>query len=226
LTDEKFVFISESKEKKNIAHSARNRRTHAGKGGKVRFPSDYLSKKELEQMNSEVTAYRLNEMMTWKEYKDMPDDIKITYINLIRKKFNAPSIRIAEAFGISKFTFLKEISRLGIGEGKGAGGKRIWDEEGFNEWCNRSRTEETEEDSCESESFVTEDNKEIGVVYHENLPEPVCERKSIVPCSGALTFKCEADAALKTVIDLLGNSGVNMTIRWTFLGEETDRDVV
>ena len=122
MTDEKFVFISESKEKKNIAHSARNRRTHAGKGGKVRFPSDYLSKKELQAMNSEVTAYKLNSMMTYKEFKAMPDDIKVTYIKLLRQKFNVPDMCLAKALGCSKGCFRLEVKRLGLNLGKGTGG--------------------------------------------------------------------------------------------------------
>lgn len=45
MKDETYSYISDVKEKGITARSARNRRTHTGKGGKVRFPSDSLSKK-------------------------------------------------------------------------------------------------------------------------------------------------------------------------------------
>ena len=164
MTDEKFVFISESKEKKNIAHSARNRRTHTGKGGKVRFPSDYLSKKELQSMNSEVTAYKLNSMMTWNEFKAMPDDIKVAYIKLIREKFNTTDKVLAEAFGVHRITLHVE--------------------------------------------FICDPQ------LPKNEEPHVKEETPAVPYSGSLSFTGAADAALKTVMNLLGNAEVNITIRW------------
>ena len=48
-------------------------------------------------MNGECKSYRLNDPMAWKEFKSMPDDLKITYINLLRKKFNVPGTSIAMA---------------------------------------------------------------------------------------------------------------------------------
>ena len=91
MKDETYLFVSDMKDKKVTARSARNKRTHCGKGGRVRFPSDNLSKKELQKMNGECKAYRLNDPMGWKEFKAMPDDLKITYIKLLRKEFNVPA---------------------------------------------------------------------------------------------------------------------------------------
>ena len=46
-TDEQYEMIRDSREKKSIAASAFKQKTHCGKGGRVKFPSDYMSKKEL-----------------------------------------------------------------------------------------------------------------------------------------------------------------------------------
>lgn len=43
MKDETYVFISDVKEKGSVARSARNARSHCGKGGRVRLPSDNLS---------------------------------------------------------------------------------------------------------------------------------------------------------------------------------------
>jgi len=54
LPDEQWVMIKDSIDKKNIARSSHNKRSHCGKGGSVKFPSDYMTKKELKAMNGEV----------------------------------------------------------------------------------------------------------------------------------------------------------------------------
>ena len=80
MDDEKFVFYEDVREKKTISRGSRYKRTHAGKGGRVKLPSDYLSNKELKAMNGEVKSYHLNSPMLWSEFKSMPDDIQVLYI--------------------------------------------------------------------------------------------------------------------------------------------------
>ena len=87
LPDEQYVMISDSIEKKNIARSSRCRKTHCGKGGRVKFPSDYKTKKELKAMNGDVKTYNLNKPMSWTEFKALPEDLKITYIKKLRNEF-------------------------------------------------------------------------------------------------------------------------------------------
>ncbi len=100
LPDEQWVMIKDSIDKKNIARSSHNKRSHCGKGGSVKFPSDYMTKKELKAMNGEVKTYHLNDPMTWEEFKKLPDDIKIAYIKNLREKFEVPNKTLAESFGI------------------------------------------------------------------------------------------------------------------------------
>lgn len=61
MTDERFTFIEDCKDKKRTARGAHNKRTHCGKGGAVMFPSDYLTTKEKKAMNGECKAYRMND---------------------------------------------------------------------------------------------------------------------------------------------------------------------
>lgn len=86
-------------------------------------------------MNGECKSYRLNDPMAWKVFKSMPDDLKITYIKLLRQKFNVPGKNIAEMMGISNCPYSKEINRLGISEGQHSRGRCTkWDKEGFFAW--------------------------------------------------------------------------------------------
>jgi hypothetical protein len=135
VKDETYLFVSDVKEKKITARSARHTRTHCGKGGRVRLPHDNLTKKELQKMNGECKSYRLNDPMSWQEFKSLPDDLKITYIKLLQKKFNVPFVHIGKMLGCAQRTISCEIIRLGLSEGKAAKGrKKKWDKEGFYAW--------------------------------------------------------------------------------------------
>lgn len=104
MTDEEYIFRTECAEKKLTARGSFNRRSHAGKGGRVKMPSDYMTKKERDKMNGEVQSYNLNSPMKWKQFKQMPDDIKREYINSIVEKFDPQQIAIAEMLGVSTRT--------------------------------------------------------------------------------------------------------------------------
>lgn len=135
MKDETYAFISDVKEKGSIGRSARNRKTHTGKGGRVRLPSDNLSKKELMKMSGECKSYRLNEPMSWKEFMSMPDDIKVTYIKLLRQKFNVPDKNLAEMFSINKDYICRTFKKLGLQRNVHTSHPK-WDKEGFWAWVN------------------------------------------------------------------------------------------
>lgn len=114
MKDEEYLFRLDSKEKAITARSAHNTRSHCGKGGRVKLPSDYMTKKELNAMNGECETYRLNEPMKWDEWKRLPNDLRIDYIKLIRQKFNAPDTEIAKMLGCHKVSLAREVAQLGI----------------------------------------------------------------------------------------------------------------
>lgn len=165
MKDETYAFISDVKEKKVTARSARHTRTHCGKGGRVRLPSDNLSKKELMKMSGECKSYRLNAPMSWAEFKAMPDDIQIAYVKLLRQKFNVPDKKLAEMFGTSKDGISFRFKKLGISMGK-CQKRKNWDSEGFYAWLHgvdKLPTPVIEEIPCadpnqvEPETYVEDD---------------------------------------------------------------------
>lgn len=88
LSDEQYELMQDTRDKAITARSARHTRTHCGKGGAVKFPSDNLTKKERDAMNSECKSYRLNDPMNYEQFKSLPDDLKALYLNAIIKKYN------------------------------------------------------------------------------------------------------------------------------------------
>lgn len=186
MPDEQYVMISDSIEKKKIAHSSHNRKTHCGKGGRVKFPSDYLSKKELKAMNGDVKSYNLNKPMTWEEFRSMPQDLQIMYIKKLRNEFGVPDSVLGKAMGVCKSSFSKAMRDLNLSLGKSAGatGRQWFGSEKsskFSEYWNKFNKKEdaVEEDSVEEKNEAVEEmdiSKEfaqIGTYVAEGLAEGV-----------------------------------------------------
>ena len=186
MPDEQYVMISDSIEKKKIAHSSHNRKTHCGKGGRVKFPSDYLSKKELKAMNGDVKSYSLNKPMTWKEFRSMPQDLQIMYIKKLRNEFGVPDSVLCKTMGVCRSSFSKAMKDLNLSLGKSAGATgRQWlnseKSSKFSEYWNKFNKKEdaVEEDSVEEKNEAVEEmdiSKEfaqIGTYVAEGLAEGV-----------------------------------------------------
>lgn len=164
MPDEQYVMISDSIEKKKIAHSSHNRKTHCGKGGRVKFPSDYLSKKELKAMNGEVKSYNLNRPMTWEEFRSMPQDLQIMYIKKLRNEFGVPDSALGKAMGVCRSSFSKAMRDLNLSLGKSAGatGRQWFGSEKslkFSEYWNKfsKKDESIKEESVEEKNEVVEE---------------------------------------------------------------------
>lgn len=229
MKDEEFAFRSDCREKSVTARSARNKRTHCGKGGRVKFPSDNLSKKELQAMNGEVKSYRLNEPLKWAEFREMPDDLKITYIKLLRERFNVPDCRIADMMGVNKVTFSHFMKTLGISSGsRTRGGDTKWSDSAWFAWVDGAPVPATMEETPEAVEQPVVETPEYVVPFNSEtterlkasleeicdpVPAPVLEvkvlpvreeKRKAIPCSGSLNFEGRVEDVLNTVSVLLG----------------------
>lgn len=188
MPDEQYVMISDSIEKKKIAHSSHNRKTHCGKGGRVKFPSDYLSKKELKAMNGDVKSYSLNKPMIWEEFRSMPQDLQIMYIKKLRNEFGVPDSVLCKAMGICRSSFSKAMKDLNLSLGKSAGATgRQWlnseKSSKFSEYWNKfskkdeSIKEESVEDETEVESTkdasISKEFAQIGTYVTEGIAKGI-----------------------------------------------------
>ena len=81
MTEAAKVFNDDIREKKSIKNSA-TKKNRAGKGP-IKFPSDYLTKKEKEALNGECSTWKYSDFPDRKAFDRMPDDIKIGYLNWI-----------------------------------------------------------------------------------------------------------------------------------------------
>ena len=81
LTDEQKEFIADCKDKMRTARGSHNKRSHCGKSGGIKFPSDSLTEKQKRAMNGKVITYQLSKILTDEEFNKLPDDIKKLYID-------------------------------------------------------------------------------------------------------------------------------------------------
>ena len=219
MTDEKYTFVQDVRDRKRVARGAHNKRTHCGKGGAVKFPSDYKTRKELKAMNGEMKSYNINEPMKWREFKALPDDIKIVYIKALREKFGVSDTRIAvEMMDITRVYVAREISRLGIGLGNGK--RQTFDKVGWMNWLYGNPTPECEETHENATESVCEVAHEIAQASAEDAAESVCEAKNkAIPLSGSLTFEGNIEDALNALGVLLGGANVHLNVAWEVDGD-------
>lgn len=230
MNDYEWDFVKDSMDKKNVARSARSTRTHCGKGGAVKFPSDYLSKRELKAMSGEVIKYAsLKKPMSWGEFKELPDDLKKEYLGFIREKFGAPDRYIAQMLGVAGNTLSLYLKDLGLGAGKACGnGNRKWKTEEFLAWSSGADLEAevapVPEEVIEPEEIPVEnaEEPEASVDSSSSLSDTEaqcssCEKVCAIPADGRMSFNCNADDALNTLQLLLRNKKVNLTVSWTVM---------
>lgn len=181
-------------------------------------------------MSGECKSFRLNEPMAWKEFKAMPDDVKVTYIKLLRQKFNVPVTQIAKMMGVSEAVVRKDLHRLNLTEGKGSRtGRTKWDKEGFWAWVHGvdqlpTPVHEEMPDRLysleEAEAFIEED---IHLEESDPIPvdsfTPVQIPVTAVPNNGSMNFTCPANQALNTLAQLLGETNVSISVMWRVVEE-------
>lgn len=191
-------------------------------------------------MNGECKSYKLNDPMVWKEFKAMPDDIKITYIKLLRQKFNAPVTQIAKMMHVTEAAVRTELKRLNLTDGKTRSGRIKWDKEGFWAWVNGvgklptpvPAEEPIQEEKAEPDPVQPEEPEvyaEDDLPFEEPEPIPADEFKPFpvlpvcaTPINGSMQFNCPADQALNTIAQILGQATCAISIMWRVIEEGDD----
>lgn len=186
-------------------------------------------------MNGEVKSYRLNDPLKWDEFKSMPDDLKVVYIQALRNKYNVPDMYIHQMMGIGKDTFIKELKKLNLLRGKQFSGRKKWDKEGFYAWANGVDVpttvpeEEPAEEPIQEPVIISEEPEafmEEDLPFEELDPIPVEEYKPVpqtsIPCNGSMNFKCPADQALNTLAQILGKANCHISIMWRVVEGDED----
>ena len=234
MSEEQYAFVEDCKEKKITARSARHTRTHCGKGGSVKFPSDYMNRKELKAMNGECKSYRMNKPMQWNEFKKMPDDLQKEYIKTLRERFDVPVSILAEHMGIGSGTLNRYMRTLGLGIGAGRGKiSQKWRcPNEFDKWWNGVEDDNdsvkatndgenqtpVDDNTIDNPSNTSEIKPATFVGRSGRLklsPQNPCGQPGIIiPKTGEMTFEGGCDVILASIASILDNRNVRLTVSW------------
>lgn len=109
------LFFSDIRNKKRIGSGAYHR---TGKGIKhrmsgIKFPSDYLTKKELKALSGKVVVYNMyDKILTKDEFKKLDLEIQKNMLSYWREKYTIKEIQ--EQMGIAGATLYRFIETLGL----------------------------------------------------------------------------------------------------------------
>lgn len=226
MNDYEFDFVTDSAQKKNIARSARSTRTHCGKRGAVKFPSDYLTKKEIKAMSGECIKYAsLKNPMNWEEFKELPDDLKKEYISGIRERFEAPDKCIAEMFGVCAKTLSLYLADLKCNGGSESRGRRTWKKEEFYAWIGGADLNADVAPVVEEATVESENATDSSILSDNNTQCVSNEKICATPVDGHMVFECPADQAFNMLGLVLGNTKVRLHVKWEIVRDDDEEDL-
>jgi DNA-binding transcriptional regulator YiaG len=240
MSDEQYELMQDTRDKKITARSARSTRTHNGKSG-CTFSHERMTKKEIKAMSGECKTYRMNDPMTYDEFKALPNDLKVCYIQALRKKYNVPDKTLATAMGVNSHAFGCLIRELGLGLGKGAAGAaKKWPKTDkavdFWTWWHGVDAEKAVEGSGTDELIAVNEDPEIKEYVENDIASTVRAASEILkrdmfndesekcgctgevryalPSRGEMTFQGHIDEILRTVNKLLEGKDVWLEVKW------------
>lgn len=114
MTDERFVLQETNKERSKMKTGAYHKKSGA-KSKKCTLPYEYLSRKERKALNGIPTSWNMNWFYTWQQFKQMPKDLQVEYLENICSKYGCGLGTIGEiVFGISGATMWNYTSKNDI----------------------------------------------------------------------------------------------------------------
>lgn len=112
-------------QKKRLNASARAR-VCGSKSKKCGLPSDHLTPAQLKAKSGPVESYDLNRPMSYERFKQMPDDLKVDYLNGICERFRVSISAIStDMFGLSDATLWFYLKAHGLKIVSGRQGGRM-----------------------------------------------------------------------------------------------------
>ena len=104
MTDERFVFQEDVKERRKMKTGAMHKKG-AKRVTNCKFPSDYLTRKEKEKLSGPVISIKMDQpYYDWKEFRKLPEGLQIEYLNGLINNYGARQKDLCEMFSITTNT--------------------------------------------------------------------------------------------------------------------------
>ena len=111
MTDEKYVYLQDIREKKSAGRGVFGKRT----GSKTRYvglPHDHMTAAELKRRNGKVSTVKLNQPITYAELKELTPSLRFLYLDNCINRYKARRLDLVAMLGISNPGFGKMIAKL------------------------------------------------------------------------------------------------------------------
>lgn len=221
MTDAEKLFKETERERKRLGYGDRHKKRQGGRY--VRTPSDYLTKKEREAMNGEVKTWKLKEFYTFDEFRELPDDEQIRWVNSLITRYGCSANIISKiVFGktgscLNDYLHARDVWQYINKGSKGAAGRSgaAKLKAAFEAWTAEQVKEELPEEEEPAGDLVSREDVR-DAVFHEvfkcGTSEQVEEIIDNIP---------SADAAkpdwsnLAMLISSLAGTGAKLTIEVT-----------
>lgn len=100
MTDERFVFQQDVKERQKMKTGAQHKKG-AKRTTSCKFPSDYLTMGQRKKLSGPVISIKMDlPYFNWKEFKKLPEELQMEYINNLINKYGARLKDISEMFNV------------------------------------------------------------------------------------------------------------------------------
>lgn len=106
MTNEKYTFVTDLREKKAAARGAAHRKC-GSKSKRCTLPSDNLTPAQLKRRNSPVSTVKLNQPITYAEFKELSPSLKFLYVDHLIHEYKARRVDIVNMLGISQSLWTK-----------------------------------------------------------------------------------------------------------------------
>lgn len=158
MTDAAFCFNDTNRERSIIKRSA-SKKKGGSKSKKCSLPSDTMTRKEIAKMSGPVQTWKMTEFYSWEEFKQMPHDIQIEYLNFLIFKYGVGIESISTVvFNKSRTNLVKYIEKNSLKDKinrvgkKGESGKRSAAAFKAIVWAARNSPDEKIEETPEEEA--------------------------------------------------------------------------
>lgn len=94
----------------------RYRKHYGGRTNGCHMSCDYLTAKQLKELNGEVHTYQMNKPVTWAQFKEYPPEFQKEYLDKLTEEYNVNYTTLSEMLGVgtSSIKRLVEKNQLGV----------------------------------------------------------------------------------------------------------------
>lgn len=173
MTNEAYVFNETNRERAILKRSACHKKG-GSKSKSCKLGVDKMSQKQIEAMHGPVESWKMTEFYTWDEFKSMPKDIQVEYLNYLVDTYHV-SVGVIESslFNLGGGCVYKYLKRNKLSSNVHHSGMRgrsaLSYVDAFRKAVNDAKEPKAEEDVVETEASSDD------IVLHPYEPESTLE---------------------------------------------------